>query len=170
MLTDYALKEGQVNGLTAALTRTRDYQLVSVVLDNCQITDSMCATLLDALLEQKHLQEFVYKRNAFGEQALEALRPILQLAPPHNLHELRLVNCETQTRIMQDLLRTLADSESNYLRSLALVQMKINFGLHDLADIVSDSKFLTDLDLSANDCMPHHFAPLLKAIAHNKTL
>ena len=141
-----------------------------MVLDNCQITDSMCATLLDALLGQKHLQEFVYKRNAFGEQALEALRPILQLAPPHNLHELRLVNCETQTRIMQDLLGTLAESESNHLRSLALVQMKINFGLRDLASLVSNSEFLSELDLSCNDCMPHHFAPLLKALAHNKTL
>lgn len=130
----------------------------------------MCATLLDALRKQRHLQEFVYKRNAFGEQALEALEPILLLAPPHNLHELRLVNCETQTRIMKDLLRTLAKSESNHLRSLALVQMKINFGLHDLATLVEKSDCLTDLDLSCNDCLPHHFAPLLKALAYNKTL
>ena len=101
---------------------------------------------------------------------MEALKPILDLAPPHNLHELRLVNCETQPRIMQDLLRTLAESESNHLRSLALVQMKINFGLHGLASLVASSDCLADLDLSSNDCLPQHFAPLLKAIAHNKTL
>ena len=130
----------------------------------------MCATLLDALLKQKHLQEFVYKRNVFGERALEALRPILLLPPPHNLHELRLVNCETSTRIVRDLLRTLAGGESSHLRSLALVQMKISFGLHDLASLVANSDCLAELDLSCNDCLPHHFAPLLKALAHNKTL
>ena len=47
--------------------------------------------------------------------------------------------------------------------------MKINFPLHNLAKIV-ESETLQDLDISANDCLPIHFVPLLKTLAHNKTL
>ena len=55
------------------------------------------------------------------------------------------------------------------MRSLALVQMKINFQLHKLAQMLEKGT-LQDLDISANNCVPLHFVPLLLALAHNKTL
>lgn len=57
-----------------------------------------------------------------------------------------------------------------HLRSLALVSMKINFALDDLAALVNESQALQDLDLSHNACLPCHFEQLLKALAHNKTI
>lgn len=59
----------------------------------------------------------------------------MALTPPEQLIELRLVGCETKPRIMKELCRTLnyrGDGDS-YLRSLAIVSMKINFPLDDIA-------------------------------------
>ena len=70
------------------------------------------------------------------------------------------------------MLKRLVDllaNETCYLRSIALVQMKINFPLHGIAKLL-DNDTLHDLDLSANDCQPLYFVPLLFALAHNKTL
>ena len=56
------------------------------------------------------------------------------------------------------------------LRALALVQMKINFSLDELAHLVDTSEVLQELDLSNNECLPIHFAPLFKSLAYNKKL
>ena len=69
---------------------------------------------------------------------------------------------------MKDLIDIIAMEEC-HLRSIALVQMKLNFPLDNLAKILENEN-LQDLDISANDCLPIHFVPLLKALAHNKTL
>ena len=105
----------------------------------------------------------------FCDQSLAAISPILTSPPPHILIELRLVDCATSTRVMQDLHKTLANTET-YLRSLALVQMKMNFPLTNLATFVENSNSLENLDLSGNNLQSLHFVNLLKAIAHNKTL
>ena len=47
--------------------------------------------------------------------------------------------------------------------------MKINFSLDSMAKIL-EHETVQDLDISANDCLPLHFVPLLKTLAHNKTL
>ena len=89
-------------------------------LDNCKVQDSWLAQLIEAMLSQKKLQEFVYKRNMFLGHSLDAITPVITRLPPHNLVELRLVDCWTSSKVMQDLLHTLATSEV-FLRSLALV-------------------------------------------------
>ena len=48
--------------------------------------------------------------------------------------------------------------------------MNISFPLDDLARLVSDSKALSELDISGNDAKPQHFKELFKALAFNKVL
>ena len=86
----------------------------------------------------------------FLEYALLALKNILELPCPHNLLELRLVDCQSSTKVLKRLVDLLAN-ETCYLRSIALVQMKINFPLHGIAKLL-DHDTLHDLDISANDC------------------
>ena len=112
----------------------------------------------------------VYKRNEFKALSLAALKDyILILTPPTNIHELRLVDCNTSPDIMRQLLSFLSKNPC-YLRSLALVQMQLNFALDDLAKLVEDSEYLQDLDISGNDLLPLHLAPLLLVLANNKKL
>ena len=133
--------------------------------------DRMISDLLDAMSHTRLLQELVIKRNAFLDSSLTALESILLLEHPNNLIELRLVNCETNNRVMRQLLHSLGNFENvSHLRSLAIVQMKLNFALDDLAQLVQNSEALQDLDLSCNDCVPMHFESLLKALAYNHTL
>ena len=86
----------------------------------------------------------------FLEYSLLALKNILELPCPHNLLELRLVDCQSSTKVLKRLVDLLAN-ETCYLRSIALVQMKINFPLHGVAKLL-DHDTLHDLDISANDC------------------
>ena len=70
---------------------------------------------------------------------------------------------------MKELL-TILSSQTCYLRSLALVQMNLNFSLDPVAVLVDTSEYLQDLDLSGNNLRTMHFAPLLIALANNKVL
>ena len=67
--------------------------------------DEMLESLLLAALKQRKLQELVYKRNKFFDRSLEALKLVLELKPPQNLIELRLVDCNSSPEIMQDLIQ-----------------------------------------------------------------
>ena len=141
-LQDYSLQPGQINGLAQAMIQTGKPLLKHVFFDNNQITDEMCANMMDALGQRKECHDFIYKRNTFRQQALEALcDKLLTLTPPTNLFELRLVNCDTTSTVMHDLIDILSTSPC-YLRSLALVQMKIDFPLNDLALLVDKSEYL----------------------------
>ena len=48
--------------------------------------------------------------------------------------------------------------------------MRMNFSLDDLATFIENSSSLQELDLSQNDFVPLHFAPLLKTLAYNKVI
>ena len=91
------------------------------------------------------------------------------MPPPHNLVELRLVNCQTQPVVMRDLVSTISH-QTIYLRTLALVQMNQCFSLDSVAELVKNSEYLQDLDLSGNNLKTMDFAPLLKVLAVNKVL
>ena len=105
----------------------------------------------------------------FLDRSLTALKSVLELQAPASLLELRLVNCETNIKVMKSLMGFLGGGECK-LRALALVQMKINFSLDELAHLVDTSEVLQELDLSNNECLPIHFAPLFKSLAYNKKL
>ena len=74
---------------------------------------------------------------------------------------------------MQELVRELGDQEVPFLRSLALVQMKLghsDFNLDGIAKLLRKSKTLGELDISGNNLQPRHFPELFKALAFNKML
>lgn len=168
ILSDYTLQEGQVNGLAKAIVLTGKPRIQVLYLDNCNMNDTMTATLFDALTKHKTLSELVLKRNTLLEKSMLSLKNIIQLNPPHNLIELRLVNCQSSPKVVRRLVDLLA-TQNHFLRSIALVQMKLNFPLDNVAKMLSLDT-LQDLDISANDCLPLHFVPLLLALAHSKTI
>lgn len=100
---------------------------------------------------------------------MNSLINILSLPLPNHLIELRLVNCHSSSTIMKKLVNHIS-LHTNHLRTLALVQMRIDFDLTDLAKYVSESESLTELNISGNVCLPLHFPPLLKALASNRML
>ena len=46
-------------------------------LDNCGVDDGELASILVGLQSQKNFRVLYYKHNSFGEESLEALKPIL---------------------------------------------------------------------------------------------
>lgn len=170
ILQDYAVSSGQVSGVAKAIVLIGKPVIKHILLDNCLMTDAMAAELLNAFLQRQTLVELAFKRNVFLETSLKALVPIMQIKPPQNLLELRLVNCQTTPKVMNELLGALADCMNiNQLRCLALVQMRINFPLDSLAKI-AEAGSLQELDFSGNHCLPRHFIPFWKTLASNKTL
>ena len=170
ILQDYMLSEQQLDALSSSLAHLGTPVISRIFLDTCKVSDSMFGKLLTQIANQQKLQELIYKRNEFQEQSLAPLKSILMIQPPQQLQELRLVDCDTSPQIVRSLLSTLADLETCSLRSLYLVQMKMNFPLTDLARLVASSTILQELDISGNDCQPLHFPDLLKALAFNKVI
>lgn len=102
----------------------------------------MAATLFQALAQRMTIVDIVYKRNALQLDSVIALEKILQYKPPNNLLELRLVNCQSSTKAMKTLLKALVtqvNNEDSYLRTLALVKMKINFPLDSVAQLLKST-------------------------------
>ena len=95
------------------------------MLDNCGIDDYELSLLLDGFERLKSLKVFVYKDNQFLDQGLQAIKPLLTRPDPHNLLELKLVNCVTSPRVMDSMLECMVDNQV-HLRSLALVKMQLH--------------------------------------------
>ena len=47
-------------------------------LNNCGVDDEELATMLEGLGKAKDFTKLYYKQNVFGEESLEALRPLLK--------------------------------------------------------------------------------------------
>lgn len=78
---------------------------------------------------------------------------------PMNLHELRLVNCETSPQWVEELVKFMVTYQV-HLRSLSLVKMKVTGStLARIARFVDESEHLQDLDLSWNNLLPQDFLP-----------
>ena len=93
ILQDYAVQEGQINGISRAIDLTGKPKIRVLFCDNCSLNDNMTANLFSSLAKQKSITEIIFKRNTFLEQSLISLKSILSLKPPCHLLELRLVNC-----------------------------------------------------------------------------
>ena len=89
-------------------------------LDNCGIDDEEGMTLLEGFLELKNFTRFCYLNNVFKYNTLQALKPILCRPDPHNLVELRLVNCDTSKLLVYQFAEFLWN-EKVELRALSLV-------------------------------------------------
>ncbi len=94
---------GHLGGLAKALV-SGHLPLNTVLFDNCGIDDEELALLLGAFSQMKIFQNFIYKNNVFKEVSLEAMKELLQKRDPENLEELRLVNCQTSSYIVNGLI------------------------------------------------------------------
>lgn len=92
------------------------------MFENCGIDDQEVEILLNGFGQLKNFEVFVYKQNVFMNLGLAAIKPLLVRPDPHNLLELKLVNCVTSPMIMNGLLEFMVTNKVN-LRSLALVKM-----------------------------------------------
>ena len=129
----------------------------------------MLSQLIAAVVKQRQCAELTYKRGLVSWKSMRQLIALLDMPPPYNLLELRLVNCDTTPKVLYEIVNHLGFQASN-LRHLALVQMKMNFPLDELGDMIKESRTLIDLDISGNDCQPLHFVPLLLALTQNHVL
>lgn len=72
---------------------------------------------------------------------------------PHNLEELKLINCKIHASTTYQLLETL--NERSYIRKLALVKANLNeASIKVLVDYIRYQRFLIDLDISWNGLRP----------------
>ena len=70
------------------------------------------------------------------------MKPILIRPDPKNLYELRLVNCDTSTAVVKELVNFLVDYQVN-LRTLSLVKMKVTrSSLARIATFLDESEHL----------------------------
>ena len=119
--------------------KNRTVKIDAVLFDNCGIDDEELAILLEGMRLLDGLKHFVYKNNVFLQKSLQAIKPILYRPDPHNLMELRLVNCNTQTNLMTEMIKFMIDEEVQ-IRSLSLVRMQISKTCLDkIGDFVKES-------------------------------
>ena len=98
----------------------------------------------------KYIKRIIYKDNEFHYESLCALRPILAKQKPHNLEELRLINCKIGASFTHDLLDLLL--EGNYLKKLSLVKINLSIAsFYKILRLIQESTMLIELDLSCND-------------------
>lgn len=71
--------------------------------------DGEFALLLDGLFKMHSFKRLIYKNNVFLEQSLLAIQPIFHRRPPNNLRRLRLVNLNTNPKVIEDLLEFMID-------------------------------------------------------------
>lgn len=117
-----------------------------------------------------HFKVFVYRHSVFMDQGLSAIKPVLARPSPKNLFELKLVNCQTAPRIIEQLLQFMT-AEKVPLRAFALVRMNLHtHGLQLVAKFLNESSFLEDLDLSWNNLIPSDFKLFLEVLSNNRTL
>ena len=92
VLQGYTLDSGHCSALARAIKETQEPKIGAVYLDNCGVDDHELSLLLEGLTEMAEFKKFVYKSNAFAEESLAAIMPVLDRRSPRDLQELRLVN------------------------------------------------------------------------------
>lgn len=53
------------------------YLVETIIIDNCHVKDEQLSLILEAVLEQKSLKEFVYIKNELSKKSVEVLTKIL---------------------------------------------------------------------------------------------
>jgi len=119
---------------------------------------------------QASFRTLIYKHSEFLEESLEAIKPILLKPPNENLYELRLIQCKTRPYILENLCKFISEKGSQ-LRSLKLISMQLSVHcVANIAELIKNSIFLEQLDLSRNGLLPVAFPELLRVISKNRNL
>jgi hypothetical protein len=127
------------------------------------------AILIEAFGEQNRFNSFIIKHNDFGSKSLQQLLPLLERGFARSLNEIRIVSCQTTSKVMSELLEVLA--ENSNVTKLALVEAKLNcLHIEDIKRFITQSVFLKELDLSWNALGTKEMLDLTSILADNKTL
>ena len=77
MLQDYTLDSGHFLSLAKAIEQTQKPEIHSIYLDNCGVDDHELSLLLKGLATTNLCKKFVYKKNEFHTESLQAIKPLL---------------------------------------------------------------------------------------------
>lgn len=106
--------------ISQKLKKLSDNVLNRVILDNNGLKDNDFARILIGLGQLLEIKSLVYIRNEFLIKSAQAIRPLITTnSVPHNLEELRLVNCKMSMEATTAVLDALM--HRSYLKKLALV-------------------------------------------------
>ena len=122
----------------------------SIHLNRNGMKDEELSILIEAMSTLNRLDCIILKHNEFGEKSYENILPILHRGMGDNLQEFRLVSCQTNSHILENMLHEM--SLNCNLQKLGLVEAQLtNVHMEYLVEIIISNRFLQDLDLSWNE-------------------
>jgi len=128
--------------------------------------DEMLATILQGLTGQRNFKAFTYKKSKLGEKSINAIIELVKRPMPHNLDELRIVNCQIKPQPIKNLLEAFADT---HIRRLTLVKCGVDFlTLGYIIELIQNSRSLIELDISWNKLTSDHLQRLFDVLATNR--
>lgn len=82
----------------------------------------MFAAILEGLVEQTHFKSITYKKNSLDHLSIDLILQMVHRPLPHNLDELRIINCRISPGAIKRLVENITQSN---LRRLSLVKTGI---------------------------------------------
>lgn len=157
--------------LSQKIKKLGDNILNRLILDNNGLKDKDFARILIGIGQLLEIKSIVYIRNEFLFKSAEAIRPLITTnSVPHNLEELRLVNCKISAQATTAVLDALM--HRSCLKKLGLVNacLKEPSCLKKLIQFVRGSRYLIDLDISWNGLKSGNIMDLMDLISENRQL
>lgn len=140
----------------------------------------MFAAILEGLAEQTNFKAVTYKKNSLDALSVQGLLRLMARPLPHNLDELRIINCRVTTAALNTLMDGIIQSN---LRRLSLVAAGIAGKPSRTADnaaedgekagpfdkiliLLQKSRSLVELDISWNRLAPDSMLDLLRVLGN----
>jgi len=166
------LKGYQMNaGLCSALGQAfllYNHVVEKLFMESTGTQDDSFARVLEGLAEQHGFKTLCYKKNDLGPRSVAAILALVRRPLPHNLDELRIVNCRVSASAIQTLLQGLP---STNLRKLTLVKTGLRGSLLDyVIELTAASRSLVELDISWNRITSAELRKLFAVLAGNRQL
>ena len=92
------------------------------MLDNCNVTDSQMASLLEGCARLRDFKSFIYRSNTFDVKSAKCLSGLLWRKPPNHFEELRIVNCKISARATEIIVDQLLNKSTIEILALVNVQ------------------------------------------------
>lgn len=136
--------------------------------------DNSISIILQALNNQTAIKKFVCINNEFTPKCYYQLNKILERKAPNHLLELRLANCKLSRNITEEILETLTIEYQ--IKKLSLVNANISCSMlggtaiKSLKNLIENSNYLVELDLSYNELKPEPMFDLSESLVNNRKL
>ena len=168
-LQDYMLSDGQCQGLAEACQFIDHRRLNRALFNNCGLSGSKFATILEGLAQIKDFKSIIYKRNEINALSIERLEPLFTKNIPHQLAELQIIDCKIHCVQIEQLLDLMI--ERCQIRNFALVKVHHSeSSFEKLCEYVRTSFRLRDLNVSWQSLRPAVFVQLLEVVKENRLL